>query len=112
MKTSYFFRMSTHPDAVSIAHFTPASFLGKEYKKLAPPLWLIHLWKQEKITKESYIKIYYREVLDKLNPAEVLNDLGLSAILLCYCKPGEFCHRKLVADWLNTTLNLGVEEMI
>jgi hypothetical protein len=35
---------------------------------------------------------------------EVLRDLGDDAVLLCYEKPGQFCHRHLVAQWLKVDL--------
>ena len=48
-----------------------------------------------------------KEVLDTLEYNSVLNQLARrsngkldSVILLCYEKPGDFCHRHLVADWL------------
>ena len=40
----------------------------------------------------------------KLNPQEILGEiLNLSEgdiALVCYEKPGDFCHRHLVASWL------------
>ena len=45
--------------------------------------------------------------MDKLDPAQVAADLGPNAILLCWEPPGKFCHRRLVAEWLEE--HLGVE---
>lgn len=36
-----------------------------------------------------------------LNPNDILKELGEDAVLLCYEKPGDFCHRHLVSQWLN-----------
>jgi uncharacterized protein (DUF488 family) len=30
--------------------------------------------------------------------------------LLCYEKPGDFCHRHIVAEWLHNNLGVHVEE--
>ena len=35
---------------------------------------------------------------------------GRDIALCCFEKPDDFCHRHLLADWLNEKLNLGVEE--
>ena len=60
---------------------------------------------------DYYIKHFIEEVLDKLDPEQVLKELegfsGVSEdniILLCYEKTGTFCHRHLVADWLNQNI--------
>jgi uncharacterized protein (DUF488 family) len=49
-------------------------------------------------------------VLGKLDPAKVLDDLGGGAILMCWEKPGEDCHRRLVAEWLEKHLSIKVPE--
>ena len=36
---------------------------------------------------------------------------GHDVILLCFEKPGEFCHRHLVAQWLKSNLNIDVIEI-
>ena len=47
---------------------------------------------------------YKETVLDKLSPEQVKADMesyGESVVMLCIEKPNEFCHRHLVAKWLN-----------
>ena len=51
-----------------------------------------------------YVKRFNQEVLSKLNADVVVNELlSLSEekpfALICYERPGEFCHRHLVAEW-------------
>ena len=41
---------------------------------------------------------------------QVFLDLGENAILLCHEPPGQFCHRRLVAAWLEKFLNIVVPE--
>lgn len=95
---------------ISIAGKTPEWFTGKEYKKLAPKYeWWIQ-WKNEKLSKEWYKEKYYETVLNKLNPREVYDELGEDAILVCWEKEG-FCHRHLVAEWLNLSLGVIVKEI-
>jgi hypothetical protein len=97
--TSYFAKNGNHPNAVSIAGKTPEFFQGRKYSKLAPKLWFFKKYKEDG-DKDDYIKNYYKEVLDKLDPTEVYKELGEGAVLLCYEAPDKFCHRHLVSEWL------------
>lgn len=96
---------------VSIAGGTPNWFDGLEYKALAPSY---DIWKEYQETHDNdlYVKRFYEERLNKLNPKTVVLDLMSMVgnyknlnylpdiVLLCYEPPGSFCHRHLVADWL------------
>lgn len=81
---------------------------GKEwYKPLAPTREMLKM-------KESEYKIEYAKILSKLNPRRVLGELWELAgrkpfAICCYEKPGEFCHRHLVADWLKK-VGFSIEE--
>lgn len=109
--TSYFNSTTfEYKDAVSIAGKSPAYYSGAEYKTLAPKFWFFEKYKRDG-DKEFYTKQYYEEVLNKLDPEEVYNDLGQDAVLLCWERPGEFCHRHIVAEWLNNALDIEVKEI-
>lgn len=49
--------------------------------------------------------------LAKIDPRDVVKILGEDAILVCYCFPGDFCHRRLVAHWLEAVLGIDVIEV-
>ena len=116
MFTGYFGNLKNYPQNkgykfISIARFNKF-WCGEEYIKLAPPAEII------KIEDENlYTKIYYEKVLNKLNPKEVYAELGDNAVLLCYekwddIKDGKtFCHRRIVAKWLEENLGIKVEEL-
>ncbi|MCM1500678.1 MAG: hypothetical protein NC124_19625, partial [Clostridium sp.] len=67
-------------------------------------------WKKNH-DNDYYIEYFQAEVLDKLDVTDVLMDfsrmdhgfnVGKNDIaLICYGKPSDFCHRHLVAEWLN-----------
>lgn len=116
MKTGYFGKVKSYPRDkgyrfVSIARF--AKFWdGDTYSKLAPPAEII------KIKDEAlYTKIYYEKVLSKLNPQQVFEELGDNSVLLCYEKYADieqgttFCHRRMVAKWLEDNLGIKVDEL-
>jgi hypothetical protein len=108
MQTSYFAKYKG-TNAISIAGKSPTWYVGKEYKLLAPKYWFFKKYKEDH-DKEFYIKHFYLEVLNPLDPQKVYDDLGENAVLLCYEKPGDFCHRFIVAEWLYYNLDIKIPE--
>ena len=93
---------------ISIARITPKYLSMQSYLELAPTTPMLHM------PIDKYL-VKYNQILDKLDPLKVLNDLeelagGKSFVMLCYEKPYEFCHRQLVSEWLNNSLNLDIRE--
>jgi len=86
-----------------------ANYKGECYPKLAPKLDFWKIWHENigKISEEEntkyYIEEYYKQVLSKLNPEEVYNELN-NSVLLCYEENTEFCHRHIVAAWFELLL--------
>lgn len=71
MNTSYFARSANHPNDISIAQGTPKWFYGKQYNKLAPDWFYIMKYKKDG-DWNYYVEYYYKEVLNKLDPKQVL----------------------------------------
>ena len=90
-------------------------YKGDSYLPLALSFW--QQWHDNigKIPEEEnnrfYIKNYYDLVLKKLNANEVFDKLN-GKILLCYENNMEFCHRHIVAAWLELELNTTVPEVV
>lgn len=101
--TSYFamHKQVKFENPVSIAQFPAVYYHERCYRELAPPADLLMGYKKGRITKEIYTREYERRVLRKLTPRIVADELGEDAVLLCFEIPGEFCHRHIVAKWLN-----------
>ena len=110
MRTSYFAKYKEQ-NGVSISGKSPDWFVGREYKKLAPKFWFFQKYKKDGDT-DFYIEQYQKEILDRLDPKQVFADLGSDAVLLCWEKSGEFCHRRLVAAWLEEHLGIAVPEVL
>ena len=107
--TGYYACLNEYIDAglvpISIAGKAPKFYCGYEYKALAPKYDFFIRWKQGEIDNFKYVELYNKEVLSKLDAIDVCIDLynmsnGNAVVLLCYEKPGDFCHRHIVADWL------------
>lgn len=108
MKTSYFAKYK-NADGISIAGKCPSWWTGDEYKILAPKYWFFQKYKEDH-DAVFYTEQYYNLILNKLNPQEVYDKLK-DRVLLCYEKPGDFCHRRIVADWIETELGIIVPEI-
>ena len=116
--TSYYANIRHIPDyivPISIAGKAPDWYNGLEYKKLAPKYGFFNTWKTKGLSNDYYIKHYASEVLMPLNAEDVVSELeqlsgGKDCVLVCYEKPGSFCHRHLVTAWLNLELKLDVRE--
>ena len=106
--TSYFAKLKSLPDSIipiSICGKAPNWYEGLQYKKLAPKYEFFMKWK-ENHDNDYYDRCFQELVLNKLEPMEVYQELCSLAksddiALICYEKPTDFCHRHLVADWLN-----------
>ena len=87
--------------AISIARYSPRWYNGPRYTNVAPIGWML----SGNCSHEEYLR-KYDEILSHLNANEVVNAIkaisqGRDVALCCYEKPGDFCHRHLLADWLN-----------
>ena len=92
------------------------------YKELAPDIDVLYRFKRighkTKSIKNWFTREYYRK-LDELRESrsldgivkeiEILTKYG-DVFLLCYEKPLEFCHRHLLAEYLNKFYNLDISE--
>lgn len=101
---------------VSIALKTPVFFTGRKYTKVSPTEEILRLYKGGYLNREQYSSMYRRDVLSKLDPHKVARDLenlcgdAPGLVLLCYEKPGDLCHRHLLAEWLSQHMALEIEE--
>ena len=115
--TSYFANLKNLPDnicPISICGKAPDWYDGIQYKKLAPKYWFFKKYKEDG-NEEFYTLAFQRDVCGALSAYHVLLDLQELAgdkipCLLCYEKSDDFCHRHIVADWLQKSLNIEVKE--
>ena len=112
--TCYFAKLKELEDhniiPISICGKAPDWYKGLQYKKLAPKYGFFMEWKKNH-DNDYYIEHFQKEVLDGLWATEVILDFSRMAYgfnagendiaLICYEKPSDFCHRHLVAAWLN-----------
>lgn len=110
MKTSYYARVKPGKSTICISRGMPKWATYKRYFPLAPGPWF------KSVSQEEYITKYFNEILSKLDPQKVWDELhelteGEEPILLCYEAPDKFCHRRLVALWFEEYLKVQVPEL-
>ena len=113
--TSYFGNLKAlHKSGVipvSIALWKPKWYQGLSLKEVAPKSYMLN----DSLTEDEYVSMYYRNVLYPLNASSIVEKLRAmtkdqDCALLCYEKPGNFCHRNLLAKWLHDNANIEVVE--
>ena len=121
--TGYFAKSRAYADAgyalVNIAKVAPW-FLPKELHlyslpQLAPTDEILKL----KNNPMEYEPMYRAQILSSLNPKVIYQRLWQicdsakldKAALLCYESPDKFCHRHLVAEWLENELGTIINEV-
>jgi hypothetical protein len=108
--TSYFAgKRYANEQVISIARKTPVNIDIPTYIELAPSFELVADYKKDH-DQSKYVLRYTIEILSKLDPFKVVQDLN-DKVMLCYEKPGTFCHRHIVAKWLNVYTMIDVVEL-
>lgn len=102
------FKVAGHlPQSVAICRGLPKGWTGRVYRPLAPSWALI----KAGLGEEDFIRTYRAEVLNRLDPQKVLQDLGGDDfVMLCWEPPGKPCHRRIVAVWLESNLGIKIPE--
>lgn len=102
--TSYFANLSKLRKEgivpICIARYAPRWYEGLRYLVVAPTSYML----SSSCSHEEYLK-KYDEILNRLNPSDVVKaitslSVGRDVALCCYEKPGDFCHRHLLSEWL------------
>ena len=102
--------------SISFDNGKDAGFNGKAMTELAPFRDFFHIWRDNigKIPEEEntrfYIEQYYNKVLSKVDIMSLL-EKEENPILLCYEDSGEFCHRHVLAEYINIKYGIFVPEI-
>lgn len=93
---------------VQVSNSAPVPVDIKFEKAIPDWAFIVKPYKDGLITKEEYEQRYtlqlnkFRENI--LGVTKYFSSTGKDYILLCYEKPGDFCHRHILADYINKAL--------
>ena len=112
VQTSNYARNGSNPDAIGISCSVPQWFTGNRLPLLAPEWSMVDSIKRGLMTEKEYTMKYINLIKNRKNQeqltAEMIYDiLPENSILLCYESPGDFCHRRVLAEWIK--LETGIE---
>lgn len=122
LKTSYFARAAEVPCPVSIALFPPEWFRGLHMGSLAPSCSMFSLRRKGLLNDADFEVRYVEDVLRWWrSPSDLLADIDrfvkknagqgtAEATLLCFERPGQLCHRRFLARWLEAGTGIVVPE--
>ena len=113
--TSYFANWRKFPPGakvIGVTRWPPHAFAGLNWNDLAPSQELLNSWKIKQLDEKQFKYQYLRELLGKdrqLVRGELrqLDKQAGNVVLCCYEKKGDFCHRHILAEWLD----MGIEEL-
>lgn len=95
---------------ICIAVGKPKFFFGPQLLDVAPTRYMI----SSVCSTEEYIRLY-KGILSKLNAFKVVEQItslseGKDVALCCYEKPGDSCHRQLLAEWITQNTGIQIKE--
>lgn len=111
--TSNYARHGSNPLAIGISLTVPDWYEGKRLEYLAPKSDMVGKIKKGVINYNQ--RKYTREYLDILsargvNAQRLIDSLPDGSLLLCYESPKDFCHRHLLAEWIERKTGFVVTE--
>lgn len=122
IRTGYFAKADTYKKLgytlISIARYTPKGIDCVKLNAFMPPEALLRNYKAGKVSWEEYDRVYTNHI-NSIPIETSLNALSNymeldgkdKAVLLCFEKAPEACHRSLLAEILNGRYDLGIEEL-
>lgn len=106
MKTSYFANINNIKVPLSISGKAPDWYNGPQCKLLAPKWEFFNAYKNGEIDEAEYTHQFHELVLKPHHPRDLyrrlVSDYSEDVTLLCYERPGDFCHRRIVASWFES----------
>lgn len=117
--TSYYFSRELPQDCVkvSISVTKPGGVsVDEEFPFLSPESSVLWGYKDGRVSKERYTERYFAKL--DANKEQVRSGLealeqkypGRDIVLLCWCKPGDFCHRHLLSDYCKRNFGMDIKE--
>lgn len=105
--TSYFGNVNALPKnaiLISISLWSPRGWRGKHIKQLAPTEDILREYQRDP-NIARYCDRFQKEVLAGHDPKKLDKAIRErwgdgDVFFLCYEKPNKFCHRRLVAKWM------------
>ena len=100
--TSNFARKGGDENAIAISRGTPKWYNGIHWPELAPTWDMVKAYNDKQISPARYTKLYLSQLrsLGVEDWGALLQQLPDPTYFLCFETPGQFCHRRVFAQWV------------
>ena len=106
---------------IAISRTSPENSYDERIIQLAPTKDILADYKYNGLSEEQYTE-RYRDQLDNLRSCGTLDDIvkylrrlaseiASDVVFLCYEKSDDFCHRHILADYLNKHYDFRIREL-
>lgn len=100
---------------VAISRYVPRGYSGVRELRFAPSRRLLMSYKGG-LSIHDYEEVFFSELGNKDRVYSVFRDLaslsnGRDIVLCCYERAGEFCHRRLIADFVFSHWHYDIKEL-
>lgn len=100
---------------VAISRFVPRGYSGVRELRFAPSRRLLMSYKGG-LSIHDYEEVFFSELGNMDRVYSVFRDLaslsnGRDIVLCCYERAGEFCHRRLIADFVFSHWHYDIKEL-
>lgn len=110
--TSNYARNGRNPNAYGISYKRSRWYSGKMIFELAPEPKIVIAIKSGEIDEREYIEEYLRTLRARdLTPEKAVKLIPDDAVLLCFESPKDFCHRRVLAQWIKRGVGLEIPEI-
>jgi uncharacterized protein YeaO (DUF488 family) len=115
MKTGFFnlLRKNKIPGAVSIAVGKPRYVKVEHQARQFAPTWsLLKKFRADRVSEAEYVAEFNAQLagLDASKAMVAITEKVDDPVIMCHCGVQDFCHRHLVAEWLENELGIDIEE--
>lgn len=109
--TSNYARHGRTPTAIAISAAPPDWFTGMRLPALAPTWNILNAYKHGNMTEKEYTIQYLHLLLTReFDPEMFVSACRNDTFLLCYESPGDFCHRRILAEWIELKTGVTIPE--
>jgi hypothetical protein len=109
--TSNYARKGKDPKSFAISVKPPQWYDGERLPILAPTWRIVMALKEGEITEDQYTKEYITLLKERnVDAFRLVETLPDGCYLLCYESPGTFCHRRVLARWIEHHTGICIHE--
>jgi hypothetical protein len=99
--TSNYARHKLNEHAIAISIGPPHWYTGKKCHQLAPTWEMVERFRSKLMGHTEYTKLYIQLLISRFDsPDDIVKLIPNGSFLICYETPGAFCHRRILADYI------------